>query len=804
MKLFASYAAACLAFFYASAAVSQDSETPQINQLQPVGEVVEVASSAVFSGQVSDTGGSGLERAFFVLRNLNTDKWVDVDGSVDSTRVIRDTELSLDNADAGSWSIATDLPAGLYRLYVSVRDNGRNTLWWGVRTTLTVAGAVENDTTRPTATLSQPNGKPVTTQQFVGRARDSGGSGLRDAFYLIRDISTGDFVSPTGATEQPRVIRPVPLTLENADNATWQFNTSLPDGKYKFYVGVSDNSDNINFWVVRETFEITNDDVGRPDGSVFVASASDIIDPFDFYQRDGYETLNVVRMDVSTRTTAGVCIPGDESGCTFADVLADTNGDDDFKVDIDVKLSIDDLIDTGPGANAGLRQRGASARAAPQKSFRVRLEDDLWRNEERIQLNKHPFDQSRMTNKLAFDLMQRLPHLPSLRTQFVNLWIDDGAGPVDQGLYTHIESRAKEYLINRGLDKDDNVYKANFFTFSKSDLAAIQVDEDGEPLDEARFEERIEIDRGDDHSKLVEMVAAINNPDLSFESVLDRYFNRNNMLMWVTTNLLLGQEDVIDQNFFLYNAQGSDKFYFLPWDYDGALRIAPPLTDSDTFEENKRRLQFGFAKAANNEFLRRYYLMPGAHDLLVRAANEVRRDFFTDDLIRDLSTQYATAIRPFISSSPDIENIGGVRRPERLNVWEERWQSFPAVVAGNLEKLSASPNMPLPHQIKQPFSRRGNTVLWWEPATDITGGNVTYDIEISSRADFADGSVIFSDEGIANVPQRVEYELDRQSLPSGTWYYKVIANSGNFFQVANNVLSEEGVRYQGVRKFTVQ
>jgi hypothetical protein len=94
-------------------------------------------------------------------------------------------------------------------------------------------------------------------------------------------------------------------------------------------------------------------------------------------------------------------------------------------------------------------------------------------------------------------------------------------------------------------------------------------------------------------------------------------------------------------------------------------------------------------------------------------------------------------------------------------------------------------------------------VLWWEPATDITGGTVTYDIEISSRADFADGSVIFADEGIANDPQRVEYELDRQSLPSGTWHYKVIANSGNFFQVANNVLSEEGVRYQGVRKFTI-
>jgi len=360
-------------------------------------------------------------------------------------------------------------------------------------------------------------------------------------------------------------------------------------------------------------------------------------------------------------------------------------------------------VDTGNLPNARLRQRGASSRQAPQKSFRIRLDDDLWREEERLQLNKHPFDQSRMTNKLAFDLMQRLPHLPSLRTQFVNLWIDDGLGPVDQGLYTHVESRAKEYLINRGLDKDDNVYKANFFTFSESDLAAIQVDENGEPLDEDRFEARIEIDRGDDHTKLVEMVAAINDPNISFEAVLDRYFNRNNVLMWVTANLLLGQEDVADQNFFLYNPKGTERFYFLPWDYDGALRVEPPLTDDNSFDELRRRLVFGFANAANNNFLRQFYLLPKAHDRIVRAATEVRRDYFTDDLIRDLSSQYANVIRPFISRSPDIENIGGVRILENLNTWEERWQSFPDVVASNLEKIKASPNMPLPHALKLPF-----------------------------------------------------------------------------------------------------
>jgi len=51
-----------------------------------------------------------------------------------------------------------------------------------------------------------------------------------------------------------------------------------------------------------------------------------------------------------------------------------------------------------------------------------------------------------------------MPHFPSLRTQFVNLWIDNGLGSEDFGLYTHTEFIGKEYVQNRGMAKDDNLY----------------------------------------------------------------------------------------------------------------------------------------------------------------------------------------------------------------------------------------------------------------------------------------------------------------------------------------------------------
>jgi len=311
--------------FLSSTALAQDTSAPQISQQQPAGNDVEVNGPTIFSGSITDSGGAGLERAFYVLRNLATDEWIDASGNIDTVRVFRDIELTLLNPNTGTWQLQTSLPEGRYRLYVSARDNARNVLYWGVRTTITSTGGEvgdggETDERLPLAKLVQPESTQPTEQRFAGTATDTGGSGLRDVFYLIRNTASGDFVSPSGNSENPRVIRQVSLSLSDADNGTWQFDTSLPAGQYRFYIGVSDIANNTNYWIVRETFDIIDDTgpvdpgtepepepIPEPDSSVFIASSSDITDPFDFYQRDGYETIDVIRMDVATRTTPGTC-----------------------------------------------------------------------------------------------------------------------------------------------------------------------------------------------------------------------------------------------------------------------------------------------------------------------------------------------------------------------------------------------------------------------------------------------------------------------------------------------------------------
>jgi len=164
-------------------------------------------------------------------------------------------------------------------------------------------------------------------------------------------------------------------------------------------------------------------------------------------------------------------------------------------------------------------------------------------------------------------------------------------------------------------------------------------------------------------------------------------------------------------------------------------------------------------------------------------------------------------VRPIVSREPDISNIGGIRRPERMSVWDARIASFPGIVAANLTELERSPSMPFAPFLKAPFQRNGQTVLWWNPAFEVTGGELTYDLQIASTPDFAAGDIIFSDTGIADAPgsDRVELMLDRSQLPAGNWYYRIQARTTvpTLYQVPSNRMTFNGQRYIGVRAFSV-
>lgn len=580
---------------------------------------------------------------------------------------------------------------------------------------------------------------------------------------------------PSAAPSGPGVVSPAnPTSAPPADDAN--LNEDEADGP----IIPNPNGDR----------GVTIDPPTYPNNTVFTPHPTDIGDFNAFYQQSGYAVPNVIRMNVrvaNSNTVQGTCTIANQSGCTLNDVLADTDGRDEFKVEIPVHASGTGLPNDGLDVNATLRQRGNTARFGPQKSFRLKLDnkDTLWRNERRLQLNKNPFEPTRFKNKLAFDLFSTVPHFPSLRTQFVNLWIDNGQGPEDFGLFTHTEFVGKEYVNNRGLGEDDNLYKIEFWRFSQGDLNSVQVDEEGRPLDPEQFATRLEIENGRDHSMLTTMLEAMLDEDRSFDSLLDEHFNRNNVLTWLATNLILRQADAITHNFYLYNPAGTKRFYFLPWDYDGTFESEQPLSNSTENEELQKRKFYGYARGINSEFVNRFYRLPGAHELLVQAIDELRANHYTDERILQKATALNTLVEPYLTTLPDSEHVRFEQSsPERLV----------AVINQNEIDIKNNYSIPLePTILPNPeIDARGLLQLEWEPAFDVVGRSIlTYDLIISTSPFFEPDNIVFNDIGIDDVPSgTIPYSIDANRLPSGRVYVRVIARASieprRFWQTNSN------------------
>ncbi len=547
------------------------------------------------------------------------------------------------------------------------------------------------------------------------------------------------------------------------------------------------------------------DVAGVADG-LFVSSGTDIVDNIALYDEDGYGSLDVIRIDLVTRTTAGICIEDDLSGCTLADVLADTNSRDSLKVDIPVHFSATDFADDGLLNNAELRQRGGGSRLAPQKSFRIKLDDkdELWRGERHLQLNKHPFDNSRVRNKLSFDLMSTIPNLPAFRTQFVNLWIDDGQGAVDFGLYTHAERGDERYLERHGLDSDGRLYKAEFFRFLPSDRDTLLIDAEGEPQDEDIFETVLEIENGKDHRNLIAMLDALHDPAQSFESVLDRYFNEKNVLTWLSVNLLLGQQDATRHNYYLYNPEGSEKFFFLPWDYDMTFEEHELPPEGFSSEALKARIQFGYAIGAQNEFMENYYRLPGTHDKIIAATEQLRSQYLSHTTISERAALLSSTTEPFASTAPDITHN------QSFSVRSS--SDFADKVAFNHTALNNNFSIPLPPTLNVPELVGQQYRFSWMRAHELTGHDLTYELQLATSAEFSADSIVYSVSGIADTPADalsiITHDVPAEQLVPGLRFARLVARSvlepARYWQVADNHLELDGNIHYGVISFNVE
>lgn len=468
------------------------------------------------------------------------------------------------------------------------------------------------------------------------------------------------------------------------------------------------------------------------------------------------------------------------------------------------KIKVDAIVqfgdDTGPlsdgigyGAyvpNATIELRGDTSPIVSQPSYKITLSKKagLWRGQSIINLNKHLGDDTRVRNKLNFDLLEQIPDITSLRTQFVHLYVMDqtmdlwGETFVDYGLYTQVEQPNTDFLRAHLLDKDAQLYKANAFDFHRyPDHIRLETD----PLfTEAAFSAILEIKGNRDNSKLIAMLDDVNSYDVPIEITFEKYFDPDNYFTWLAYNILVGNSSTANQNYFLYSPHNGSDWYFLPWDYDSSF----PLLANTNMGMARAPWAYGISNYWDAVLPNRLLREERFRRALDEKINMVM-GILTPTKIRGILDSYRPAVDLYVSRMPDLENLQRTLKSRDLE-----FGLLPGDIQANYGLYLISLTKPMPFHLKPVKDSNEEIILSWEAAYDLSGQNVTYEFALAT--DWAFENVL------AKYQLTDSTEVQFKMPEPGTYFWRVVARNSSggtqvpyeYYEDANSTL-HYGVKY---------
>lgn len=425
----------------------------------------------------------------------------------------------------------------------------------------------------------------------------------------------------------------------------------------------------------------------------------------------------------------------------------------------------DPLTDTD-AANATIRVRGNSSRGDTYKSYKVKMDDDAaaFEGQNILNLNKHSEDDIKVTTKLCTDVLAKMDHMVSFRTNFMRVWIRDTSLPEEEqsytyyGLFTNTEQPNKSFLELRGLSSNGEMYKARDFSFAVNEKLREKSDPEYS-VDE--FEEVLTIREADSHTQLLEMIDAVNDYSIDFEKTFGTYFNEENYLTWLAFNLLVGGEDILNHNFIIYRPENTKTWYFIPWDFDSNLQ-----KESSTLAASLR----GGQRLNMVVLHKRYFRMPGSLEKIQNKMSELMTNYFNADAINHIMNGYIPVLEKTIPYLPDLDLISKTPADMLQHVRE-----VPDIIQRHYQEFQAAFECPAPMYVSAPTRKEGGGLqLSWEPSYSYQGRTMTYQVRIYN--DYGLSQLLFEQKDIIENTCDVNLNLD-----PGTYYLEVkaIDSEGN-------------------------
>lgn len=444
--------------------------------------------------------------------------------------------------------------------------------------------------------------------------------------------------------------------------------------------------------------------------------------------------------------------------------------------------------------NATVTIRGQTSSKLAQKNYKIELKDGNgeWNGQRVINLNKHQSDGLRFRNKLTYDLLEELPGMISLQTQFVHLYVKDetkggNAKFVDYGLYTQVEQPNKSFLERHGLDKYGHLYKINHFEFYRYEDIIMKKNEAA--YDEKAFEDLLEIKGDDDHSKLIATLTEVNDYSISIEEILEKRFDIDNLASWMAFQILMGNTDTQSRNTLIYSPLNDEKWYFISWDNDASLKRKEHEVRGRGTETG---WECGISNYWGNVLFSRVLKSETFREKLDEKIEQMYQ-YMSSEKISKMANTYASVVKPYVFRSPD-KYYCSITSEEYSYICKE----LPKEIEKNYTLYKESLEKPMPFFIGLSSKQTNGIRFTWDNAYDFKNRDVFYTFELADNYEFKNS--IVSEKNIF-VPG---YEFTGKLKP-GQYFIRVTAkNEDNKTQFAfDEYMTKESVSIYGVKSFYV-
>jgi spore coat protein H len=251
--------------------------------------------------------------------------------------------------------------------------------------------------------------------------------------------------------------------------------------------------------------------------------------------------------------------------------------------------------------------------------------------------------------------------------------------------------------------------------------------------------------------------------------------------------ILVGNVDTQNRNFYLYSPLNSERFYILAWDLDGMFKRSEYAVTgrSDYAEwENGASNYWGnvlFQRCLKSEFFRAE---------LDKAVEDLYGQLL-DGRLEEYVNTYSELLKPLVYEGRDA-----LYMPVTPSQYDMIAASLTDEVRSNYENYKKSYEKPMPFYIGIPTYADGKLSFLWDVAYSFDVESITYTFELARDYTFADPIVKVTD---LNLPS-----VTFDTLPQGQYFIRVIArDEGGDTQVAFDYYVIETGKVYGTKCFYV-